>query len=121
VAGNTGPYKEITMPENSRWGSVSFSGSSGGSAGPDYFNAKPITINVNYDEGSTMPDIGGSVCHLCGKPTKFKNTYQRYNKRDTWVSRIYLTYGCGTEVFTNEKNVKKVTLGSKCIKPPVHE
>ena len=119
------------MPENSGWGSVSFSGSSGGSAGPDYcspyvsswsaVNAKPITINFNYDEGSTMPDIGGSVCHLCGKPTKFKNTYQRYNKRDTWVSRIYLTYGCGTEVFTNEKNVKKVTLGSKCIKPPVHE
>jgi len=79
-----------------------------------------IKITGTYDDGATiMPDIGGSVCHLCGKLTKFKNTYQRYNKKVNWVTRTYLTYACGTEVFTNEKGVKKVTLGSKCIKPPV--
>ena len=119
---------------DSGWGSVSIGGGGGGSA---YYSpyvsswfsnslgdAKPLTLEVAYDngyqKGSDMTDIGGPACHLCGKPTKFKNTYQRYNKRDNWVTRIYLTYTCGTEVFTNEKNVKKVTLGSKCIKPPVN-
>ena len=115
---------------NSDGGSVSIGGGGGGSAywspyvsswfSTSALDAKPITIDFNYNEGPIMPDIGGTVCHLCGKPMKNKNTYQRYNKKDNWVTRIYLTYACGTEIFTNEKGVKQTTLGSKCIKPPVN-
>ena len=118
----------------SDWGSVSFGGGAGGSAyyspyvsswfSTSLGDAKPLTLEVTYDngyqKGSDMPDIGGTVCHLCGKPMKNKNTYQRYNKKDNWVTRTYLTYACGTEIFTNEKGVKQTTLGSKCIKPPVN-
>ena len=97
------------------WDSVPIAvGGGGGSGGC----AVPACI-IQYEE-KKMPDIGGTCCHLCGKTTNYKNTYQRYNKKDNWVTRVYLTYKCGTEIFTNEKGVKKVTLGSKCIKPPVN-
>jgi hypothetical protein len=77
----------------------------------------PITIQGWYDDSKEkkMPEIGGTCCHLCGAHTKTKNTYQRYNKRGTWVSRIHLTYQCGTEVYTSEKNKKKIVVGLKCV------
>jgi len=70
---------------------------------------------LSYDNEGDSVEIGGSTCHLCGQPVKYKNTGGRRKKSGQWVEHVDITYTCGTNVFVSSKGNKTVSMGANCV------